>query len=225
MKLFVDSANLKEIEDCLKRGIVKGVTTNPTLIAKEKHLDLYKHTESIINLLQRYNQRVPLSVELTTLNVPDMIQQGILLHSYFRSYKELVIKVPIGWTELEVITTLNASGVVINCTACMTYSQAVMAANAGASYVSLFWNRIKDAGVDPFEVVMSVHQTFKERNCPAQIIVGSIRQPRDVTEAWQAGADIVTVPVRFMIDLCSHPKTTEVIAEFMAAAWQTPKTP
>src|SRR5919197_5463846 len=97
----------------------------------------------------------------------------------------------------------------------MSYNQAIMAANAGANYVSLFWGRIRDTGYDAASVVRQVRQTFREWSCPSQIIVGSIRQMIDVSEAIQSGADIVTVPPKFLPLLCSHPKTDEAVQQFI----------
>jgi transaldolase len=103
----------------------------------------------------------------------------------------------------------------------MSYNQAIMAANAGANYVSLFWGRIRDTGQDAATVVRQVHETFKTWNCPTEIIVGSIRQMIDVNEAMQAGADIVTVPPQFFPLMCRHPKTDETVGQFMRDAQVT----
>ena len=103
----------------------------------------------------------------------------------------------------------------VNCTCCMSYNQAIMAALAGADFVSLFWGRIRDSGYDAASVVRSVHETFRQRNCQSEIIVGSIRQMIDISEAMQAGADIVTVPPKFLPEMCRHPKTDEAVQQFM----------
>jgi transaldolase len=97
----------------------------------------------------------------------------------------------------------------------MSYNQAIMAANAGASFVSLFWGRIRDVGYDAASVVRAVRETFLERNSSSQIIVGSIRQMIDINEAFQAGADIVTVPPKFLPLMCGHPKTDEAVQQFV----------
>jgi transaldolase len=215
MKIFVDSANLQEIEEALKRGFVSGVTTNPSILSKEQRRDFKEHIRDIINLLRRYKVSLPLSVELFTTDVDEMLKQADAFLSAFGDYEQLAIKVPIGWDELRVIHHLRSSGARVNCTCCMSYNQAMMAANAGANYVSLFWGRIRDTGYDAASVVREVRQTFKDRNCPSEIIVGSIRQMIDVSEAMQAGADIVTVPPKFFPALCSHPKTDEAVAQFI----------
>jgi transaldolase len=97
----------------------------------------------------------------------------------------------------------------------MSYNQAIMGAEAGASYVSLFWGRIRDTGYDAASVVRQVHETFRERGSKTEIIVGSIRQMIDINESIQAGADIVTVPPKFLPQMCAHPKTDEAVAQFI----------
>src|SRR5437870_8243417 len=97
----------------------------------------------------------------------------------------------------------------------MSYNQAIIAAQAGAQFVSLFWGRIRDTGYDAASVVRSVHQTLREWSSPSEIIVGSIRQMIDINEAIQAGADIVTIPPKFFPQMCSHPKTDEAVAQFI----------
>jgi transaldolase len=215
MKIFIDSANLQEIEESLKRGFPDGITTNPSILSKEQRRDFKEHIRDIISLLRRYDANLPLSVELFTTNVDDMLRQADSFVSDFGDYEQLAIKVPIGWDELRVIHHLRKQGVKVNCTCCMSYNQAIIAARAGANYVSLFWGRIRDTGYDAASVVRQVHETFREWHSPSEIIVGSIRQMIDVNEAIQAGADIVTVPPKFFPLMCAHPKTDEAVAQFV----------
>lgn len=215
MKLFVDSANLKDIEEALARGFPSGVTTNPSILSKEERRDFKDHMRDIIALLRRRGTIIPLSVELFTTEPRQMLKQAEEFVAEFGDYEELTVKVPIGWDELQVIHEVRRMGVKVNCTCCMSYNQAVMASLAGANYVSLFWGRIRDTGSDAAYVVRQVHQSFKESGCSSEIIVGSIRQMMDVSEAWQAGADIVTVPPQFFRQMCSHPKTDEAVAQFI----------
>jgi transaldolase len=215
MKLFVDSANLSEIEEALKRGFPRGVTTNPSILSKEQRRDFNSHIRDIITLLRQYDSIIPLSVEVFTTDLHEMLAQVERFLADFGDYEELYIKVPIGWDELRVIREIRKMGGRVNCTCCMSYNQAIMGAEAGASYVSLFWGRIRDTGYDAASVVRQVHETFKERGSPTEIIVGSIRQMIDVNEAIQAGADIVTVPPKFFPQMCVHPKTDEAVAQFI----------
>ena len=224
MKIFVDSANLRDIESALQRGFASGVTTNPSILSKEERRDFHTHMRDIIVLLQRYNASIPLSVELFTTDPQQMLAQAERFLHDFGDYANLVIKVPIGWDELRVIHAIRQQGGQVNCTCCMSYNQAIIAAQAGANYVSLFWGRIRDTGYDAAAIVRQVRQTFREWDCPSQIIVGSIRHLMDVNEAHQAGADIVTVLPQFLPLLCAHPKTTEAVAQFMRdfEAWAAP---
>jgi transaldolase len=215
VKIFVDSANLRDIEEALQRGFASGITTNPSILSKEERRDFNTHIRDIIDLLRRYGSTIPLSVELFTIDPDEMIAQADRFIAEFGDYDQLAIKVPIGWDELRVIHHIRSLGINVNCTCCMSYNQAIMAANAGANYVSLFWGRIRDTGFDAASVVSAVKKTFNEWNSPSEIIVGSIRQMIDVGEAIQAGADIVTVPPKFFPQLCAHPKTDEAVQQFM----------
>jgi transaldolase len=215
VKLFVDSANLHEIEESLKRGFASGITTNPSILSKEERKDFKTHIHDIIALLRRYDSTIPLSVELFTADPREMLDQAERFLNDFGDYEQLYVKVPIGWEELKVMHHIRRLGGKVNCTCCMSYNQAMTAADVGVEFVSLFWGRIRDTGYDAASVVRSVHQTFREFHSPSQIIVGSIRQMIDVNEAIQAGADIVTVPPKFFPLMCSHPKTDEAVHQFM----------
>ncbi|MGA2411900.1 MAG: transaldolase family protein, partial [Candidatus Binataceae bacterium] len=207
MKFFVDSANLNDIEDALARGFVSGVTTNPSILAKEERAGFRTHLQKIIALLERHHAAIPLSVEVFSTNPKEMIQQARTFNEEFGHYEGLNIKVPIGWDELAVMRELKARGMRVNCTCCMSFNQAMMAASAGADFVSLFYGRIRDIGYDAFSVVKRVHKVFKQSGSASQIIVGSIRHIHDINDALLAGADIVTAPPAFFPSMVSHPKT------------------
>src|SRR5579871_2080567 len=175
MKLFVDTANLEELEESLKRGFPCGVTTNPSILSKEQRCDFRVHINNMIDVLKKYDYDIPLSVEVFSTEPHEMIRQAEEFLSHFGHYPNLNIKVPVGWNELAVIAELRRRGIAVNCTCCMSYNQALMAARAGANYVSLFWGRIRDIGYDAGSIVRQVHDTFTKWNAPAEIIVGSIR--------------------------------------------------
>jgi len=227
VKIFVDSATLRDIEAALQRGFPSGITTNPSLLSKEERREFRAHIRDIIDLLQRYQAPLPLSVELFTADPREMLAQAECFLADFGDYENLVIKVPIGWEELQVIHALRRMGARVNCTCCMSYNQAIIAAQAGANYVSLFWGRIRDVGYDAASIVRQVRQTFREWDSPSEIIVGSIRQMIDINEAIQAGADIVTIPPKFLPLLCAHPKTDEAVQQFVQdfAAWSGDRAP
>jgi transaldolase len=214
MKLFVDSANLAEIEESLARGFVAGVTTNPSILAKEERTDFTEHIHKIIGLIRRYGSDLPLSVEVFTEDPAEMLDQALKFVSAFR-YPMLSVKVPIGWAELKVIAELRKRDIMVNCTCCMSFNQAYMAALAGANFVSLFYGRIKDIGYDARSVVEQTARAFRDGGVRSEIIVGSIRHIADVNEALGAGAHIVTVPPKFFPQLTRHPKTTEAVEQFL----------
>jgi transaldolase len=200
------------------------VTTNPAILAKEERVDYRVHINRMIDVMNKYGGKIPLSVEVFSIERHEMIKQADEFIKHFGHYPHLNVKVPVGWDELAVIAELKKRGVKVNCTCCMSYNQAIMAALAGADYVSLFWGRIRDIGYDAGVVVRQVKAALAASNTGSEIIVGSIRHIADVNEALQAGADILTVPPKFFPQMCVHPKTDEAVAQFVSAfkAWQTP---
>lgn len=159
MKIFIDSANLQDIENALKRGFIRGITTNPSILAKEPKSGFKEHIKKIIALIHQYQPDTHLSVEVFSQDTEEIIRQA---HDFIESFKhpQLSIKIQVGWNELETIRRLSQEGVSINCTACMTVSQAVMAAAAGAQYVSLFWGRIRDLGL--------IEEKLKDQTMPQE---------------------------------------------------------
>jgi transaldolase len=214
MKLFVDSANLADLEQALARGFVAGVTTNPSILAREQGVDFAEHIGAIVDLLRGHGN-LPLSVEVFVEDPAEMLDQALKFVALF-DYPALSVKIPVGWNELAVIAELARREVAVNCTCCMSFSQASMAALAGARYVSLFWGRIRDIGYDPHLVVQQTAQAFRKNGLESEIIVGSIRHFQDVDQAFLAGADIVTVPPKFFPQMTTHPKTTEAVQQFLA---------
>jgi transaldolase len=224
MKLFVDSANLRDIGDALERGFVAGVTTNPSILSKEERRDYREHIADIVDLLTKHARPLPLSVEVFTTDPDEMIVQAESFVDQFGDYKPLTIKIPVGWNELRVIATLAERGIAVNATCGMSLNQAMMAVNAGARYISLFWGRIRDTGYDAGIVVQQVRSVMDRGDAEAEIIVGSIRHIMDVNEAALAGAHIVTVPPAFFPKLCQHPKTDEAVTQFVEdfRSWMAP---
>ena len=212
MKLFLDTANLEEIEKGLKQGILSGITTNPSLIAKEPKADYLAHIKQITDLCRKYNQEIPLSIEVFQVEPEKMIEQAKDFVSQL-NYSNLVIKIPIGWPELRVIKELSKNNIKVNCTCGFDEAQAILAANAGARYFSFFCGRMKDAGINPFEVIKRARQLFEGTD--TEIIIGSIRHMEDVVNSFLAGAHIVTAPLNVLEKMAVHPKTTESIEGFL----------
>lgn len=225
MKIFVDSANFIELEAALTRGFAKGITTNPAIMAKEKKGNFEEHIHKIIDLIKAQGYDIPLSVEVFSNDPDEMIQQAEDFVKHFGDYDNLYIKIPIGYDELKVIHQLHRDGIKVNCTCCMSVNQAIMAAQAGAEFVSLFWGRIRDTGYDAGEVVATTRAIFDRSDTESEIIVGSIRHIMDINQAFQYGAHIVTVPPRFFEACCKHPKTDESVEQFVSEfrAWLEPE--
>ncbi|MEK7137537.1 MAG: transaldolase family protein [Patescibacteria group bacterium] len=235
MKIFIDSANLLDIEEALKRGFARGVTTNPSLLAKEPKATFEEHIGKILALVQKYQPGIPVSVEVFSRDPKEILAQAKRFVKEFK-YPELAIKVQVGWNELAIIKELAAEGIKVNCTCAMSVSQAVMAAAAGARFVSLFWARIRDgaaekyatvrknyvaegrlvdADFDPAAIIRETRRIFDASYPEAAIIAGSMRSVTDVVDAGKAGAHIVTVPPKFFVPMTEHFKTDEVVAQFL----------
>jgi len=236
MKIFIDTANLEDIENCLRRGFASGITTNPALFAREPKSSFEGHVKKIIDLINKYQPGIHLSIEVFTTDPAEMLKQAKQFIDQFH-YPQISIKVHVGWDELAIISKLAKAGISVNCTACMTVTQAIMAARAGANYVSLFWGRIRDGGVneankddrdqviakkirddsdfDPASVVQSVRKILDQDKIDCEIIIGSIRTVLDIRDAGIAGAHIITVPPKFYPDMMWHYKTDEIVQEFM----------
>ncbi|MBI2446230.1 MAG: hypothetical protein HYV51_00180 [Parcubacteria group bacterium] len=238
MKLFADTANLTDIESALKKGFIQGITTNPSLLAKEPKGNFELHIGQIVELIKTHKNGIHLSVEVFSRNLDEIIRQA----NHFRdilNYEQLSIKVQIGLEELEVIRKLKEDGFSVNCTCCMSVNQAIMAASSGARYVSLFWGRIrdilndtsmygfhgfkqaKDEGIldaldaDPAKVVGMTRALLDKSYPNVEIIAGSIRKATDIRDAGLAGAHIVTVPPKFFPQMATHFKTEEVVEQFL----------
>lgn len=235
MKLFVDSANLRDIEEALERGF-SGITTNPSLLAKEPKSEFEKHIGKIVDLIQKYNPLAHLSVEVFSRDAKEILNQA-------RNFKKdfglpgLSVKIQIGWDELQIINMLRKEQISVNCTCNMSVSQALLAATASADFISFFWGRIRDGGerkharerndlikrkvlarkdFNPYSVVREARALFDCSYPNAKIIAGSMRSVSDIVEAGLAGAHIVTIPPKFFKDMISHFKTDEVVEQFFA---------
>jgi len=224
MKIFLDSANLSDLESSLKRGIIRGITTNPSIISKEPKTNFVKHIQKMADLCKFYEQILPLSVEIFTPHKHEMFAQASQLLKEI-DYKNLNIKIPIGWGELEVIHKLSQQGISVNCTCIFNEAQCMLAANAGARYVSIFMGRLKDIGADPIPIIANVRNLLDRSHSSAEIIVGSIRHPRDISDAQQAGAHIVTGSMKFFESMASHPQTTKSVDGFLEdfKQWLSPQ--
>lgn len=214
MKVFIDSANLQGIDACLARGFISGITTNPSILSKEPKTDFVEHIKRITELCREHQQIIPLSVEVFTRHPKDMVNQALELVEQI-SYENINIKVPIGWDELEVIYQLAKQDLPVNCTCLFTEAQCMLAANAGASYVSLFMGRMRDVSVNPLPVITNARELLDHSGAKTEIIIGSIRHERDIIDAQLAGAHIVTAPAKYFNKMTIHPQTTKSVEGFL----------
>ncbi|MFH1895286.1 MAG: fructose-6-phosphate aldolase [archaeon] len=206
MQIFIDTANTQEIKKYYALGIVDGVTTNPSLIAKENKpfKEIIKEIVSIVD--------GPISVETTDEKAEGIIKQGI---EYSIIHKNIVIKVAMSEEGLKAIKTLTKKGIKTNCTLVFSASQALLAAKAGATYVSVFVGRLDDAGNDGMQVIKDSAEIFKKHSIKSKLISASIRNPIHVIESAKAGADIATIPFSVLDLMIKHPLTDKGIQKFL----------
>jgi len=216
VEIFLDTASVGEIKDIIAWGIISGVTTNQKIFLAEKGCNFKERVHEILSLVNG-----PLSVELTRTDGSheDMVKEAVEYSTW--NPKRITIKVPMfgNGAGLKVVTQLRARKVRTNMTALVTTSQVVLAAKAGATYASIFFNRVRDAGGDAEQVVRESRALLDKMETSTKIIVGSIRKPEDVIQAALAGAHIVTIPYKILKQMPFHQKTEETIAEF-DRAWK-----
>jgi transaldolase len=217
MKFFIDTANLAEIQRAHRIGILSGVTTNPSLVAKEG----VKFEDRIEQILQAVPDVESVSAEVTpdAVTAEEMIAQANELIKINNYDKKVTIKLPMTLEGLEACRHLSAKGVKTNVTLIFTVNQALLAARAGATYVSPFLGRLDDISEDGVQLVTKVAELFRIHNLDAQIIAASVRHPDHVTRVAMAGAHIATVPFAVIEQIAKHPLTDQGIAKF-AADWQ-----
>lgn len=214
MKFFIDTADVKEIREAHALGLVDGVTTNPSLIAKSgrKFKDVIKEIVSIVD--------GPISAEVISLDAPGMIKEGKELA---KIHKNIVVKLPMTPEGLKACKTLTEKGIKTNVTLIFTPMQALLAAKAGATYVSPFVGRLDDISQDGMGIVEEIRTIFDNYGYMTEIIVASVRNPIHVLDSALIGADIATIPYSVMIQLAKHPLTDAGIKKFLADWESVPK--
>jgi transaldolase len=209
MEIFLDTANIDQIRQAAGLGIISGVTTNPSLLAKEGHADYETVTKKICEIVDG-----PVSVEVLTEDADAMIKEARLKAAWAPNVN---IKIPITAAGLKATKVLSEEGIEINMTLCFSPNQALLGALAGAAYVSIFIGRLDDIGQDGMQVVedaLTILGNYPEID--AQLIAASIRHPMHVTQAALAGADIATVPYAVLMQMLQHPLTDIGIKRFLA---------
>ncbi|NFG90242.1 fructose-6-phosphate aldolase [Clostridium botulinum] len=206
MKIFIDTANAEEIRKASELGVLSGVTTNPSLIAKEGR-DLKEVVEEICSIVDG-----PISAEVISLEYEKMIEEGRELS---KLHKNIVIKIPMCEEGLKAVSVLSKEGIKTNVTLIFSSMQALLAARAGATYVSPFLGRLDDIGNPGIEVVEQIADMFKIHEIKTEIIAASVRTPMHVLEAAMAGSHIATIPYKVIIQMSKHALTDIGIEKFM----------
>ena len=207
MKLFIDTANVDEIRSAAALGVICGVTTNPSLIAKEGKVfeDVIKEIALIVD--------GPISAEVVALDAAGMVAEAKELA---KIHKNIVIKIPMTLEGLKATNQLTSLGIKTNVTLIFSATQALLAARAGATYVSPFVGRLDDISDSGIDLVADIAEIFAIHDIKTEIISASIRGPQDVTDSAKAGAHIATIPYKVIIQMSKHPLTDAGIAKFMA---------
>jgi len=213
MKFFIDTANISDIKEANELGVIAGVTTNPSLIAKEGRdfIEVIKEITSIVD--------GPISAEVISLEHKGMIEEARKLA---KIHKNIIVKIPMTAEGLKSVKVLSQEGIKTNVTLIFSSTQALLAARAGASYVSPFVGRLDDIGSNGMNLIEEIVQIFKNYAIKAEIIVASVRNPIHVIEAAKLGADIATVPLKVILQMIKHPLTDKGIETFMSD-WEKSK--
>jgi len=206
MKLFIDTANIKEIKEAINLGIIDGITTNPTLIAKENRpaYDLLKEICSLVS--------GPVSAEAISIDVDGMVSEARQLS---KLAKNIVIKIPLIKDGLKAVKILSGEAIKTNVTLCFSPTQALLAAKVGADYISPFIGRLDDISQKGMDLISQIKQIYSNYNFKTQIIVASIRNPLHVVDAALLGADIATIPFAVIEQLVKHPLTDIGVQRFL----------
>jgi transaldolase len=206
MKFFVDTADVADIRDIAATGLLDGVTTNPSLVAKTGRAfrDVIKEICAVVE--------GPVSAEVTALEAEAMIAEG---QSLARIAKNVTVKVPLTWDGLKACRALTQAGTMVNVTLCFNANQALLAAKSGATYISPFIGRLDDIGLDGMELIEEIRLIYDNYDFTTEILAASIRTVNHVKQAALAGADVVTVPPPVMKALLKHPLTDKGIDSFL----------
>ncbi len=207
MKFFIDTANVKEIRDAASLGVLDGVTTNPSLVAKEGK-DFHGVLREIVSIVNG-----PISAEVTSTNKEEMLDQG---RELARIHPNIVVKVPLTLEGLQCCKIFRSEGIKVNVTLCFSPSQALLAAKAGATYISPFVGRLDDISHDGMELIGQIRTIYDNYGYETEILAASMRHPRHIVESALAGADVVTMPYNVVTQLLKHPLTDIGQDKFLA---------
>lgn len=210
MKIFLDTANIEEIREAMSWGVLDGVTTNPSLVSKENcdFKTLLLEICSVVN--------GPVSAEVVSTTADEMITEGRALA---RLNENIVVKIPLLVEGLKAVKALSGEGIRTNVTLCFSATQALLAAKAGASYISPFVGRLDDISHNGMEVIRDIKMIYTQYRIPTEVLAASLRHPLHVLEAAKLGADVGTLPFKVLEQLVKHPLTDIGLARFLKD-WQ-----
>ncbi len=208
MKFFIDTANLDEIRECNELGLIDGVTTNPSLVAKEGNVDFKEHLAKICEIVKG-----DVSAEVTALDTEGMLREG---RDYAKVADNVVIKCPLTLDGLKATRAFRAEGTKVNVTLCFSAAQALLAAKAGATYISPFIGRLDDIATDGMQLIRDIVQIYDNYGFATEVLAASIRHPMHIVDCALAGADVATIPFKVIQQLVKHPLTDKGLDGFLS---------
>lgn len=208
MKFFIDTASLDEIREANDMGLIDGVTTNPSLVAKEGDVDFDEHIAKICAIVKG-----DVSAEVTALDAEGMLSQGRKLA---KIAPNVVVKCPLTLDGLKATRTLTNEGIGVNVTLCFSAAQAILAAKAGARYISPFIGRLDDIATDGMQLIRDIVQIYGNYGFATEVLAASIRHPMHIVDCALAGADVATIPFKVIQQLVKHPLTDKGLEAFLA---------
>jgi len=208
MKFFIDTANLDEIRECTELGLIDGVTTNPSLVAKEGDVDFKEHIAKICSMVKG-----DVSAEVTALDTEGMLKQG---REYAKIASNVVVKCPLTLDGLKATRILTEEGTGVNVTLCFSAAQAILAAKAGAKYISPFIGRLDDIATNGMQVIQDIVTIYDNYGFGTEVLAASIRHPMHIVDCALAGADVATIPFKVIQQLVKHPLTDKGLDAFLA---------
>ena len=208
MKFFIDTANLDEIKEANELGLIDGVTTNPSLVAKEGNVDFKEHIATICEMVKG-----DVSAEVTALDTDGMLREG---RELAKIASNVVIKCPLTLDGLKATRIFREEGTKVNVTLCFSAAQALLAAKAGATYISPFIGRLDDIGQNGMQLIQDIVQIYGNYGYETEVLAASIRHPMHIVDCALVGADVVTVPLKVIQQLVKHPLTDKGLEGFLS---------
>lgn len=208
MKFFIDTANLDEIREANELGLIDGVTTNPSLVAKEGNVDFKEHLAKICAIVKG-----DISAEVTALDTEGMLKEG---RELAKVAPNVVIKVPLTLDGLKACRTFRAEGTKVNVTLCFSAAQALLAAKAGATYISPFIGRLDDVATEGMQLIRDIVQIYGNYGFETEVLAASIRHPMHIVDCALVGADVATIPFKVIQQLVEHPLTDKGLEGFLS---------